>query len=77
MTGDKAFADNIIEHNGYFDGDDDNTFGDNPRAIKIVEYLSTWNILLYGITCEGENQDKYTVESEFVRNPRVIWTYTN
>ena len=70
-TVDKPFADNIIKHGGWYNGDSDNSFGDNPRCVEITEYDSIYGGVGYGMTFEGQ-RNRY-VESEFVRNPRCYW----
>ena len=72
-TVDKEFADNLKQHNGYYNGDDDNSLGDNPRCLTITEYDNAFGGVGYGLTFEGE-PNRYT-ESEFVRNPRTYWRY--
>lgn len=71
-TVDKPFADNIIKHGGWYNGDSDNSFGDNPRCVEITEYDSVYGGVGYGMTFEG--QRNFYVESEFVRNPRCYWS---
>lgn len=71
-TVDKPFADNIIKHGGWYNGDSDNSFGDNPRCVEITEYDSIYGGVGYGMTFEG--QRNCYVESEFVRNPRCYWS---
>lgn len=71
----KTFADNIKTHNGYYNGDDDNSLGDNPRVIEITEYTNAWGSLVYGLTFEGQ-RNNYTA-SEFVQNPKKYWVYSS
>jgi hypothetical protein len=72
----KPFVDNIIKHNGYYNGDDDNTMGDNPRCIKIVEYTNAWGNLAWGTIFEGEHDpQRYERPTEYIHNPRVLWEY--
>lgn len=68
----KADADNLVSNNGYYNGDSDNSIGDNPRCVEITEYDNAFGVA-YGITFEGQ-PNKYTA-SEFVRNPRCYWKY--
>ena len=72
-TVDKEFADNIIKHNGYYNGDEDNSMGDNPRCIEITEYNNAFGGVGYGVTFEGESN--VYIPSEFVINPRCYWKY--
>ncbi len=71
-TVDKTFADRIAAGNGWLDGDKDNSLGDNPRTVKIVEYDNAWGGKSYGLIFEGCDPDRYA-KSKFVRNPRVYW----
>lgn len=72
-TVDRAFADNLKKNDGYYNGDSDNSLGDNPRCILITEYNNAFGGVSYGLTFEGQ-YNKYT-PSEFVRNPRTYWEY--
>lgn len=72
-TVDKFFANNLKKNQGYFDGDDDNTMGDNPRCVEITEYDNAYGGKGYGLTFE-DKPNKY-VESEYVMNPRQYWKY--
>lgn len=67
----KDFADNIARHQGWYNGDSDNSLGDNPRVARIVEYINAWGGTAYGLVFEG-CPDKYT-PSAYVRCPRVYW----
>lgn len=71
-TVDKEFADNIARHRGFYNGDSDNSLGDNPRVVKIVAYDNAWGGKGYGLVYEGI-KDKYT-ETDFVRNPITYWS---
>jgi hypothetical protein len=72
-TVDKFFADNLVRNNGFYDGDDDQSMGDNPRTVTITEYDNAFGGTSYGITSEWED-NKYT-PSPFVRRPRLYWQY--
>lgn len=75
-TVDKAFADNIAKHGGWHNGDSDNTMGDNPQVVSIVEYDNAFDGVSYGLVFagrEGSGGFGRYVESEFVRNPRIYW----
>lgn len=72
-TVDKVFADNLVKHNGYYNGDSDNSLGDNPRCIEITQYDNAFGGVGYGLTFEGQ-KNVYT-PSEFVGNPRCYWKY--
>lgn len=69
----KEFADNVVAHQGFYNGDDDNTLGDNPRVVEITEYDNAFGGVGYGLTLDGK-QNRYT-ESDYVRNPRQYWAY--
>ena len=72
-TVDKAFADNLKLHSGYYEGNSDNSLGDNPRCVEITEYDNAFGGVGYGLTFEGQT-NRYT-PSEFVRNPRRYWQF--
>lgn len=72
-TFDKVGADNLAANNGYYNGDSDNSTGDNPRCIEITEYNNAFGGVGYGFTFEG-SENVYT-PSEFVRNPRTYWRW--
>lgn len=74
-TVDKKTADNIKSHNGYYDGDEENKFGDNHRCIEITEYDNSFGGVGYGLTFEG-SANIYT-PSHYVINPRCYWKYKN
>ena len=69
----KTFVDNIIAHNGFYNGDDEDTL-DNPRCVKVVEFINMGNRIAWGLIFKGDNLDKYRA-SEFVKNPKTIWEY--
>ena len=71
-TVDKDLADDYARHGGWVNGDMDNTLGDNPRCVLIVEYDNAWGGQGYGLVFEGAH-NRYT-PSEFVRNPRDYWS---
>lgn len=70
-TVDKDFADNIAKHGGWANGDSDNSMGDNPQCVLIVEYDNAWGGKGYGLVFAGQH-NRYT-PSDFVRNPRAYW----
>ncbi len=72
-TVDREFAENLARNQGYYNGDDDNTMGDNPRVVEITEYDNAYGGIGYGLTSEGK-PNMYT-ETEWVRNPRQFWKY--
>jgi hypothetical protein len=74
-TVDKDFADNLVLNRGYYNGDDDNSLGDNPRVTRIVEYTNAWGAKAYGFTTGRDDPLKYLRETEYVRSPRVYWEY--
>ena len=56
----------IAANNGYY--------GDGPRVYMIVEYTNWYGNTTWGITWERDrDKDKYLIESEYVRNPKILW----
>lgn len=74
-TVNKEFADNIAKHNGWYNGDSDNSLGDNPQVICITRYENAFGGVGYGLTFFGQH-NKYLEETEFVRNPIIYWEAT-
>ena len=72
-TVDKNFADNLKANRGYYNGDSDNSMGDNPRVVEIIEYDNAFGGVGYGLVFDG-TRNRY-IESEFVRSPRSYWSY--
>jgi len=72
-TVDKDFAENLKANQGYYNGDSDNSLGDNPRVVEITEYDNAYGGVCYGLTFEG--QPNVYSETDFVRNPRPFWKY--
>jgi len=65
----RAAIDNIIAHNGA-------EYADEPPVVMIVEYLNGWGKSAWGVVFENEGMwglTRYLEETEYVRNPRVIW----
>jgi hypothetical protein len=63
----KDIIDEIIKGNGYYE--------DDTRVSMIVEYTNAYGKQAYGVTwINQQNQQKYLIESEFIRNPKVIWS---
>ena len=65
----KEIIDKIITNNGYYE--------DGPRVCMIVEYTNSYGNITWGVTWMNEapeRQYRYTIETEYVRNPRVIWS---
>lgn len=69
----KLFIDNIIKNNGFYNGDDEEA-PDNPRIVKIVEFINMKGKTAWAVISERENLFRYS-SSKFVRNPRTIWEY--
>jgi hypothetical protein len=63
-TVNKDMADRIIANDGYYP--------DDPRVFRVVEYTDIGGKQAYGIEYEHE-LGKYC-ESEYVRDPKVIWS---
>jgi hypothetical protein len=70
-TVDKDIAEQIIANDGYGDPGD-------PRTVKIVRYTGYESQELYGAVLIVEVMigmgDRYERPTEYVRNPKVIWT---
>lgn len=74
-TVDHAFAQRLISGNGRLPEHQDEA-PDNPRVLKVVEYTNTEGGLAYGIVFDREaNPNRYEVESQYIRKPKVIWEY--
>jgi hypothetical protein len=64
----KTIADNIIAHNGYYDGDTSES-----RCIRIVKYQNMFNDEdAYGVISQGESLNRYH-ESAACNNPVIYW----
>ena len=64
----KSIIDALIRNDGYC--------SDDPRVAQIVEYTNAYGNTTWGVTWVGEvesSRRKYETETEYVRNPRVIW----
>jgi hypothetical protein len=64
----KEIIDNLIANNGFYE--------DDARVAQIVEYTNAYGDITYGVTWCNEHERakrRYEVESEYVRNPKVIW----
>ncbi len=72
-TVNKEFAENIKRHSGFYNGDDDQSMGDNPRCIEITEYDNKFGGVGYGLTFEGRTNAYQP--SDFISNPRQFWKY--
>jgi hypothetical protein len=65
----KEQVDNIIKHNGWYNGDR----SDPPRIVKVVQYNNKFNgALAYGCVYEGGDLMGYET-SPACHNPKVIW----
>jgi len=66
---DKKIIDHFIEHNGYYE--------DDPRVIRIVEYVNNWGGTCWGVVYIQDPPImwfRYDLETDFVHNPKVLWT---
>ena len=64
----KEIIDKIIAGNGYYE--------DDPRVYMIIEYINYNGYTTWGVTWSNEHpnrRERYTIETEYVRNPKVIW----
>ena len=55
---------------------DDGYFLDDPRVYQIVEYTNSRGNKTWGVTWTNESKDRqnrYLVESQYIRNPKIIW----
>ena len=59
----KTLADKIIANNGYY--------ADDPRVARVIEYTNMAGVQDFAIEYPHE-RGRYR-ESEFARNPKVIW----
>ena len=67
----KQIIGEIIAGNGYYQGDE--------RVYQIVEYTNAFGNVTWGVTFEYEKdymKHRYEEETEYVRNPRVLWSQT-
>lgn len=63
----KKIIDEIISNRGYYE--------DDPRVYMIVEYMNAFGNITWGVTWTSEpNKEKYLEESEYIRNPKIIWS---
>lgn len=68
-TVDKAFADKVAAANGRLYPDD--PF--EPPITRVVKYTNAWGGEAYGMTFEGQDQDKYLRPTEYVISPSIYW----
>jgi hypothetical protein len=62
----KQLIDKLIAKDGYFE--------DDPQVYMIVEYTNAWGNVTWGISYVNErDKDRYLIETEYVRNPKVLW----
>lgn len=69
----KEFVDNVIKHNGFYNGDDEDA-PDNPRCIKIVEYTNMGGAQAWGLIFQGERLNRYDA-SPYITDSKTIWEY--
>ncbi len=65
---DSNLINKIISSKGYLE--------DDPRVYQIVEYITAWNGIAYGVTWFNESEERrcrYEVESDHVRRPQILW----
>ena len=64
----RKIIDEIIAANG-------RQYSDEPPVVRIVQYTNAWGNIAYGVVWEGmDDPYRYDRETEFVQNPKVIWT---
>lgn len=61
---DRATVDQLIANNGQYE--------DDSPVDMIVEYTNAWGGTTYGLVYPQDNPNRYA-ETEFVRNPKVIF----
>ena len=65
-TVNKELAEEIMKLDGYY--------SDDPRVMQIVQYVNNWGGDAYAILyAEDVKLNRYE-ESEYVRNPQIIWS---
>ena len=65
----RDLIDKIVAADGYYE--------DDPRVALIVEYTNANGNQTWGVTWSNESaarQRRYLEETEYVRNPKVLWT---
>lgn len=64
----------LIENDGFYPGDEHIPQG---PVVRITAYTNAWGNRTYGIVYEAEARmgllDKYQQETEYIRNPEIIW----
>lgn len=65
----------VIDHRGFYPGDEDNP---NGPVVRVTEYVNGWGTVAWGIVYRSEAErfgmlGKYQHETEYVNTPRVIW----
>lgn len=48
---------------------------EEDKPTRIVQYLNKWGKTTYGVTFKSDNILKYCYETEFVRNPVIVWDF--
>ena len=72
----KPFIDSIIRHNRFYNGDDDQSLGDNPRVVKVIEYTNMAGVRTWVVVMENDRDpDRYDSPSEYIGDPVVIWGF--
>ncbi len=71
----KAMVDRLIAGDGWLPETGDRTAPDNPPAIRITEYTNMAGKQAWGVVFQGDsNPYRYESPSDYIRNPRLIWT---
>jgi hypothetical protein len=72
----RADVDILINNCGVYPGDEDSFTG---PVVRIVEYTNLIGETLFGVVYEIEAAknmlDRYDHQSDYVRNPKVIWKH--
>jgi hypothetical protein len=49
--------------------------GEGAQAVRVVEYTNSWGIQAYGVIFRGDRDPlRYERETEYVRNPKLLWS---
>jgi hypothetical protein len=67
----RHIIDEIIRNNGFYEND--------PQVYMIVEYTNAYGNTTWGVTWISESKEareRYLMQSDFVRAPKVIWRAT-
>jgi len=77
----KEIVDRIVAGNGWDDIPDGpggkpypHDQPDNPRCVRVVEYITPEGQTCWGLSFAGEpDPRRYDVETQWIRSPRLLW----